>query len=305
MRWAKYVLSVVIVLLMQGCQSTDQQSLRQEMPGMLGFGISLKDERYIDEWSFTFEITEDRFIPDSLLVENFHPDKQPFRMYFFLNYEPYPVIYNGEKNTYVDLEVPGNTTIDVPIEVPDLTEGVHELLIVLDRKPDRVVEPNEFIPPGESTLTRLARLHVGNKKENEVSTNLVYEVVQVEEAEPINMIFLAEEPLTTFDGEKLITAITKPEQLDHLWLHFPVLKPGQTFALLALQNNEIVTQTYLKAENAGVAHYPIHLDLTNIKNPSNLLILLAGNPFLIPETHEEMYLERMVHISNRITINID
>ncbi|EGL83830.1 hypothetical protein CathTA2_0624 [Caldalkalibacillus thermarum TA2.A1] len=305
MRLAKYVLLLAVVIVIQGCQSAAHQSVSQETPHMLGFGISLGDERFIDDWRFTLEMMEDRFKPDALLVENFHPDKQPYRLHFFLNYEPYPVIYNGEKHTYIDVEVPGNTTVDVPIEVPGLSEGVHELLIVLNRKPDRYVESDEFIPPGETTLTRLARLHVGKKTETDVSSHISYEMVQVEEAEPLHMIFLSEEPLTAFDGEKLITAITEPEQLDNLWLHFPVYQPGQTFALMVLQDTEMITQTYLKAENTGVAHYPLNLELTQPENPSNLIILLAGNPFQVPGTDEEMYEGRMVYVNNRITVHIE
>src|SRR5690625_1425907 len=127
MRLIKFILFLVMGLTIMGCQTwgnhqtgtsdkphqtvSFQHAAAPETPTQqMGYGLALRDGRFTDEWRFSLILDEGHFKSDALLVENFYPDHQPFRLHFFLNHEPYPVIHQGEETSFIDLEVRGHST---------------------------------------------------------------------------------------------------------------------------------------------------------------------------------------------------
>lgn len=248
----------------------------------LGFSLTFRDESQVGQEAYTFVLPKDKPLTPKISVRNKHPQKLTYRLYFILDYKQIHVNYKGENKKYIDLNVEGNSQLDVEqVKVNQLSKGVHQLMVMIFRAPQQHVKEDKFIPGEKIAGVRRIALFVGTKnKIKEPSVD--FREIKSKNTKKTGMFsYISHQSFATVrDAVGIIENHKKP-----LWFTFNVIEDHTSFFLGALIGNDFIPlkKPYVKVKHKGLASVPLKLDLTKYQQKKNVLLFAVPNPYIIKQ----------------------
>lgn len=269
------LLSIFLIFLSLGCQSTSEKHVEQANEQMnIGTTLGMQDETAMTQYNATYNISANTIFSPKLYIHNRDIKNNDFRLIFLLDYKQINITYNNQNVNYIDISMKPNEQKNIAIEVPSLKNGFHDFLVLCIRKPDTLLSQEKFYPPGHFHIFKRSTLIVGN---DNTKPNINFKERLVTNGEIDIPPFVTKEPRDKFEGD-VVTLLKQPYP-ETLWLNFSPIKNNMKYAVIAFSGaNQIeLDNAFFKTTSTGVINYPLKLGLD--KNNKNLIIAVVENPF--------------------------
>jgi len=230
-------------------------------------------------------------------IENLFTFDNKFKVFFFVNYKQTKIIINGKEHDFIDYGViKSNESKGLQIDIPNLSEGRNEILVLTVRNPDKTLKKKEFVMGDFIHFTKRFIVVSGNEKQ-ENNQKITHKLRAIKDTNnPIKFPYLTSDIDPT---EITLESSTNPFKGK---INFINNEKGSEYALIVLKNNKQISldNSFFKVESTGRVEIPIDLNLDNKAN--NIIITVVPNPFTKPNIGEQELNDLTTESANKITM---
>jgi len=299
----KWAILLLLTVLISSCSSVDASLNKKPTKTVHRIGLEMREKHALFDRGFTFQLKEkEAFVPEIKLV-NEVPEESTYELLFLLDYKQIAVKHNGDFKKAVRVETAAQSTETVPVEIPDLPPGRHDLLVISARNPQNHLTSNEFVNGMKSNLYRRVTVIVGEDK----APSPTFEQVAAEalEDKKNGNVFLTQEPgVQNGDALKLFEYDGNP----NVYMNFRGRPTVERYAVTMLVNGVQGEQPIRFIEKTGdlegIVTIPATMQGIETDKPNEVLAIVAENPFGRPEDEQGKFtkLPLAVLFSNKITV---
>ena len=298
----RQMISVVLLILLSSCsfqtekenQTEDANKIQGTSENQVSFTLGLFDETATSQLNITHEINNNDNYTPKIVIHNRNSYEDNYRILVLLDYKQIEYQSKGETVEFLDINAKPNEQINLDISIPSIKPGLHDLLIVCIREPNKSLAKEAFIPPEVFYLSKRTNLLVGANEKHEFKVS----PLNTSKGEPIPPI-LTTEPRGELEG-KIITQINKEEVPSELWLNFYGEKEKSYYILSFLDSKQLeISKEIYSPTNDGILNIPI--DSSRL-DKGNLTMMVVENPYSKMETSDGQVKPWSVDFVNKITI---
>lgn len=302
----KLHLLFVLIAILTGCNVDEmidnKQTDQKEKEDKVGVSLGLKDESSLNSHQFTHLLNEEATYTPEISIFSNYPEETPYRLFFLLDYKQIPVIFEGETKTSIDLKIPSYSLQTLDIEVPDISNGLHDFLVILVRNPDVFLKEERYVPFYQVTFYRRVTLIVNKEKSSLPGVGGLYKVKSLSNG-LTNFTFISKNSSDEPSGA--LSLINNFKEIG--WINFDSREPNSTFFIGAFLNQKQIEieKPYIKSSDKGSVHYPIKLkEEIKPSKEGNLFFFVVENPFKMQENFngELKNTPLNVYFTNRLTL---
>lgn len=251
--------------------------------GANGISLGLYNPDGNIETEFHFQVEEGESIKKFISLGNMIKKDRLYKIILLVDYQQTPFIVDGGKPSLeFDVQMKAGQTIEIPVEVPPLSEGLHDILFVIAKYPDDKSLDEEFRKKTDLNHLLFQRfsVSVGAK---DTPTKIQFDNIGELEDKNLGGVFLSKNN----DYRRWLTEnVGLNDKLRYI-VHIgnSVRKKDQTYALVILSDWKQINITQdknvlfykLQEDNA----YSLKTELTapDQEGVYDLTALLISNPF--------------------------
>ncbi|PRT14390.1 hypothetical protein C6353_24545 [Bacillus toyonensis] len=244
------------------------------------FKVAPKEDINSSKRLFTAE--DGKFISSVRIVSKF-PDDVKYRLFFLVDYEKteFNMEDEIEKKSYIDVSIPANQQKTFNIEFNNLKKGLHDVIAILVREPNKFLTEDRYIPAEQFYVFQRFQIRYENE---DIPKQIKF--IDINEENERNLV---EKQLfiTTnidFKPEDVLNIINKKDIGNDYWLHLHAQK-NEKFVIIPMVSYEIYPNLtngmYYKSNHDSDISLKLNFrdnDLFKKKNQIN--ILLVRNPYI-------------------------
>ncbi|MGN7942162.1 hypothetical protein [Virgibacillus sp. 6R] len=292
-----YILLILFfTIIMVGCNkdaTVKEVSSKVKKDVSIGTTLGLNDETAVSQLNETFHIKKGNEFNPSINLHNRDTKSNSFRLYFMLDYNESTIIYNNKELTFIDIKLDPFEEKTIDIELEDLSNGLHDFIVLSVRNPDKLLLEKKFFPPGHFNLAKRTTLIVGGSDSPPKVDYINYKAFDSSEEMPA---ILTTKPSKSLENEGI--TILPYNSNSELWLNFNSTNVKK-YAIFAYLGDEYlpIKNRFVEVDNKGIINIP--LDIKLVKN-KNLVIGVVENPF--EKQTDETRIPWFVQTLNRVSV---
>jgi hypothetical protein len=260
---------LIIITTLIIVNSTGEADVQQsEYHHWSSISITTEEQRRTESPNQTIQANE-KYTPD-ITIKNYYPEKYLFRIFFLLDYEQVEVLHNGEFKTYIDMDLQSNSEESFQIEIPNMKNGLHDMVAIAVIEPDIPLDEKE-LSPAVSILMKRTPVIVANETIPSISYNEMDKLSTVRSEE----FFVSNYPSVERQDSVSLVPYKKANEM---WLNIPISNPNIKIAVFAILDTKqvIMQKPFLSSTTPGTIHLPLNFP----EKEGNLILGLVESPFI-------------------------
>jgi len=303
------VLFLSLLLMLTSCSTSEtsakpnkndntNSSPKNEQP--YSIGLSLQDKSSINDKHLTFRIDENDIFKPTISIKNDIPQNQKYRMFFLVNYMQHSVTYDQKNINSIDLDLKKNEERSIEVEIPNLQSGINDLIVILVRDPDNVLEQDKYV---STNLVYLLRRSVVIKGDEQVKNFPTYTTINTFNSNKSEDGSSRVSYLTTDDSKNKEESISMLSASTNKQIN--LIKGNQTnktkYAIVSILGNKQieVKSPFVEINGEGEFEVPLIQLPLNVEN-NNLITVVSTNPYTTNE--KELVLQPVEFVSHLFSI---
>ncbi|NUJ08506.1 hypothetical protein [Bacillus paranthracis] len=303
------VLFLSLLLVLTSCSTSetsakpnknDNTNLSTKNEQVYSIELSLQDKSSINDKHLTFRIDENDIFKPTVSIKNDVPKDQRYRMFFLVNYMQHSVTYDQKNINFIDIDLKKNEERNIEVEIPNLQSGINDLIVILVRDPDNVLEQDKYV---STNLVYLLRRSVVIKGNEQVKNSPTYTTINTFNGNKSEDGSSRVSYLTTDDSKN------KEESISTLSAsaikQINLIKGNQTnqtkYAIVSILGNKQieVKSPFVEINGEGEFEVPLIQLPLNVEN-NNLITVVSTNPYTTNE--KELVLQPVEFVSHLFSI---
>ncbi|PFR44924.1 hypothetical protein [Bacillus thuringiensis] len=284
------VLILIVFVSLMGCNSgksnssptsknSDGNTSNQDLVGT-DFKMGPKGD--INSSKRLFKTNDGKFTSTVNITSKFQ-ENVTYRLIVLLDYEKaeFKIEGESEKKAHADVSISANQEKTFNIELTDIKQGLHDVIAVLIREPNKFLTEDRYIPSDQFYVFQRFQIKYGNEG---VIKNLDFSEVETSKGNDLveSQVFITKNK--DFKPDDVLNIINKKDIANDYWLHL-YGKKNEGFVIIPMIDYDIHTDitkgVFFKSNVESEVSLKLNfndIDLSKKKNQVN--ILLIRNPYI-------------------------
>lgn len=209
-------------------------------------------------------------------IKNNYPVTVEYRLYLLFDYKLHEMKYKEMSMKEINIVLKPSESSRFNIDLGNITPGKHDVIAILVRDPENVLEEAKFITPGDVYYSRRVILYSNDDLRapgQDIFTLL-------DPAKPTEMSSTPWLTINSNDHYKDLITLTSQNKFKELYFHYTFDNTDyKKFALITFYNGELVNQKISLIKVNGTGEISIPINIKGVSHPSNLIAAIVLNPF--------------------------
>lgn len=227
--------------------------------------------------------TKDGKFTSTVNITSRFQENVTYRLIVLLDYEKteFKIEGESEKKSYADVSISANQEKTFNIELTDIKQGLHDVITVLIREPNKFLTEDRYIPSDQFYVFQ--RFQIKNGNENAINNHDFSEVETSKGTDLVeSQVFITKNK--DFKPDDVLNIINKKDIDNDYWLHL-YGKKNEGFVIIPMIGYDIrsdITNGLFFKSNVE-SEVALKLNFNNIdlsKKQNQVNILLVRNPYI-------------------------